>query len=50
MFQCEIFDILFSYKDEDNGRFSNLHWCSFNLEIAFIFKKNHFMRETLGKY
>ena len=24
-FQCEIFDILFSYEDEDIGGFSNLH-------------------------
>ena len=29
MFYREIFNILFSYKDKDIGRFSNLHQCTF---------------------
>ena len=29
-FNLEIFTILFSYEDEDIGRFSNLRWCTFN--------------------
>ena len=29
MFWCEIFNILFSYEDEDIDRFSNLHYCTF---------------------
>ena len=28
MFKCEIFNISVSYKDEDIGRFSNLHECT----------------------
>ena len=26
----EIFNILFSYDDDDIGRFPNLHYCAFN--------------------
>ena len=29
VFSYEIFGILFSCKDKDIGRFSNLHWCTF---------------------
>ena len=29
MFSCEIFTILLSYEDENIGRFSNLHQCTF---------------------
>ena len=36
VFQCEIFDISFSYEDEDIGRFSNLYKCTFNLQ-KFLF-------------
>ena len=34
MFQCEIFNILFSYEDKDFGRFSNLDQCTFNIDIV----------------
>ena len=35
MFQCEIFNILFSYEDEDTARFSNLLQCTFkNIAIS----------------
>ena len=33
VFQCEIFDILFSCKNEDIDKFSNLHWCTFKLAL-----------------
>ena len=36
MFQCEIFNILFSCEDEDIGRFSNLHWCTFKSSNASV--------------
>ena len=36
MFYCEIFNILFSHQNEDIGRFSNLHWCTFKTIFAKI--------------
>ena len=36
MFQCEIFSILFSYEDKDFGRSSNLHWCTFNIDLVRV--------------
>ena len=32
VFWCEIFNILFSYQEEYNGRFSNLHCCTFKFK------------------
>ena len=41
MFKCEIFNILFSYKDENVGRVSNLHQC--------IFKEKFVLSQKWGK-
>ena len=40
MFECGIFNILFSDEDEDIGRFSNLHYCTFNINNYFNGKLN----------
>ena len=37
MVWCEIFNILFSYENEDTDRFSNLDQCTFKTIRAFDF-------------
>ena len=41
-------NILFSYEDEDIGRFSNLHWCNFNIKYQDIEIKQHSQVTYLG--
>ena len=42
MFSCELFNILFSYEDEDIGGFSNLHQCTFKKAKIFFCSVKHF--------
>ena len=41
-------NILFSYEDEDIGRFSNLRWCNFNIKYQDIEIKQHSQVTYLG--
>ena len=41
VFKCEILNILLLYEDQDIGRFSNLHLCTFKNDEQ-IFRNNLF--------
>ena len=42
MFYGGIFNILLLYEDEDIGRFSNLHKCTFNVKFLKFSNKTFF--------
>ena len=47
MFKCKIFNILFSYEDNEIGRFSSLHLCTFKYFwslLCRIRRLNHYLR------